>query len=89
MSLSVIPTMIFFHRDCRGGQFNTLLGKGLVDMCWYLPSGSKADYRFPDAVTSFNLQGDARDFKVQCQFLRQISFMCIAFLTEYNHLMVK
>ena len=74
----------FFHRDCRGGQFNTLLGKGLVDMCWYLPSGSKADYSFPDAVTFLNLHGDARELKVQCQFLSQISFMCIAFLTEYN-----
>ena len=74
----------FFHRDCRGGQFNTLLGKGLVDMCWYLPSRSKADYSFPDAVTFLNLHGDARDFKVQCQFLSKISFMCIAFLTECN-----
>ena len=74
----------FFHRDCHGGQFNTLLGKGLVDMCWYLPSGNKADYSFPDAVTFLNLHGDAREFKVQCQFLSQVSFMCIAFLTECN-----
>ena len=74
----------FFHRDCHGGQFNTLLGKGLVDMCWYLPSGNKEDYSFPDAVTFLNLHGDAREFKVQCQFLSQISFMCVAFLTEYD-----
>ena len=74
----------FFHRDCSGGQSNTLLGKGLVDMCWYLPSGDKEDYSFPDAVTFLNLHGDAREFKVQCQFLSQISFMCFAFLTECN-----
>ena len=74
----------FFHRDCRGGQFNTLLGKGLVDMCWYLPSGNKTDYSFPDAITFLNLHGDARDYEAQCQILSEISFMCIAFLTEHD-----
>lgn len=56
----------FFHRDCRGGQYNLILGEGLVDMCWYLPAGNKDD-SFQDAVTFLNLHGDAR------RFLKQMS----------------
>ena len=58
----------FFHRDCRGGQYKTILGKGLVDMCWYLPSGNPADI-FPDAVAFLNLHGDAREYTHQFHFI--------------------
>ena len=71
----------FFHRDCRGGQYKTILGKGLVDICWYLPSGKLASI-FPDAVTFLNLHGDARDYPEQCRFLSKISSMCIPLISE-------
>lgn len=71
----------FFHRDCAGGQSEVLLGKGLVDMCWYLSSG-KPNEAFPDAVTFLNLHGDAREYPRQSRFLSKISFMCFVLLTE-------
>ena len=71
----------FFHRDCAGGQSEVLLGKGLVDMCWYLSFG-KHDDVFPDAVTFLNLHGDAREYPRQSRFLSKISFMCFVLLTE-------
>ena len=70
----------FFHRDCAGGEYKLLLGKGLVDMCWYLP-GKKSN-AFPDAVTFLNLHGDSRHYPEQLGFLSQISSMCFVLLTE-------
>ncbi len=71
----------FFHRDCPGGQYKTILGRGLIDMCWYLPSGKPAD-SFPNAMTFLNLHGDAREYEEQCSFLSNISSMCIALVTQ-------
>ena len=71
----------FFHRDCAGGRSEVLLGKGLVDMCWYLRSGEPND-TFPDAITFLNLHGDARDYPQQSRFLSKISSMCFILLTE-------
>ncbi len=70
----------FFHRDCRGGQYKTILGKGLIDMTWYVPS-EKTD-TFSEAITFLNLHGDARDHPEQCFFLSKCSSMCIIVLTE-------
>lgn len=33
----------FFHRDCQGGTYRTLLSNGLVELCWYLPAGKEDD----------------------------------------------
>ena len=73
----------FFHRDCAGGQSEVLLGKGLIDMCWYLSSGKPIDSEaFSDAVTFLNLHGDAREYPRQSRFLSKISFMCFILLSE-------
>ena len=71
----------FFHRDLAGGQSEVLLGKGLVDMCWYLPSG-KPKEAFSDAITFLNLHGDARDYPQQSKFLSKISSMFFILLTQ-------
>ena len=73
----------FFHRDCHGGQSKLILGKGLVDMTWYLPSEKREDL-FPDVVTFLNLHGDARNYPQQARFLSEISSMCFILLTEDN-----
>jgi len=73
----------FFHRDCRGGQLRTKLGRGLVDMCWYLPCGNPTD-SFPDAITFLNLHGDAKNFPNQFSSLIKISSMCIILLNDDN-----
>ena len=47
----------FFNCDCES---EVLLGKGLVDMCWYLPSCKHNDM-FPEPITFLNLHGDAKE----------------------------
>ena len=71
----------FFHYDLAGGHHPCVLGSGLVDMCWYLPSGKTTDV-FPEAITFLNLHGDARFYTKQCQVLSQISSVSFAIVTE-------
>ena len=71
----------FFHFYLAGGQHPCVLGGGLIDMCWYLPSGKTTDV-FPEAITFLNLHGDARLYTKQCQILSQISSVCFAIVTE-------
>ena len=71
----------FLHYQCRGGQHSLVLGDGMVDMCWYLPSGKPGD-KFQDAVTFINLHGDAREHPQQVKFLSKISTMCFALTTK-------
>ena len=69
-----------FHFDCEGGTYDMVLGKGLVEVYWYLPSGKSND-TFPDAVTFLNLHGDARKYPKQLGFLTNMSFMTFALIT--------
>ena len=71
----------YFHRNCPGGHYKSVLVDGLVDMCWYLPAGKSADL-FPDAITFLNLHGDARDYPHQAEFISRISSMCLIMLHE-------
>ena len=71
----------YFHRNCPGGHYKSVLVDGLVDMCWYLPEGKTADL-FPDAITFLNLHGDARDHPHQAEFISQISSMCLVMVHE-------
>ncbi len=73
----------FFHRDCPEGQSKLILGKGLVDMTWYIPTDEPNDL-FPDVVTFINLHGDARNYTQQARFLSKISSMCYILLNEDN-----
>ena len=73
----------FFHHDCPGGQSPLLLGKGLVDMTWYLPFAKHND-SFPDVITFLNLHGDAKDHPRQNMFLSRISSMCFILLSDEN-----
>ncbi len=66
----------FFHRDSDGGASKRLLGNGLVDMCWYLPSGEEDI--FPNIVGFVNLHGDACSpiNAKQVDFLSKFSTFC-------------
>ena len=66
----------FFHRDSNGGASKRLLGNGLVDMCWYLPSGEEDI--FPNIVAFVNLHGDACSpiNTKQVDFLSKFSTFC-------------
>ena len=69
-------TDYFFHRDCNGGVSKRLLGNGLVDMCWYLPSGEEDI--FPNIIAFVNLHGDACSpiNTKQVDFLSKFSTLC-------------
>ena len=69
-------TDYFFHRDSDGGASKRLLGNGLVDMCWYLPSGEEDI--FPNIVAFVNLHGDACSpiNTKQVDFLSKFSTFC-------------
>ena len=71
----------FFHRDCEGGYSKQLLGKGLVEVVWYLPSGKEIDV-FPSVVTFLNLHGDAQEHPKQVSFLSEVSFMSFVLMSE-------
>ena len=72
----------YFHRDCPGGQYNHVLGDGLVDVCWYLPSGQPAADVFSLAITFLNLHGDARDHPQQIKLLSHISSLCVVLIAN-------
>ena len=71
----------FFHRDCPGGRYTSVLVDGLVDMSWYFPSGESTDI-FQNPVTFLNLHGDARNHPYQTKFLAHISSACFILLLE-------
>ena len=71
----------YFYRDCPGGQHKRVLGEGLVDMSWYLPSG-KQRYLFQNPITFLNLHGDAHQHHYQAKFLSEISTVCFIMLVN-------
>ena len=72
----------FFQWNCPGGSFSRKFVNGLVELSCYLPSGKDTD-RFPDAVTFLNLRGEVREYTIQFNFIKKISFMsCVVLLEE-------
>ena len=75
---------VFFNqRECEGGDCERNFVDGLVEMCFYLPSGKETD-PFIDAVTFLNLRGDAQRHSKQVEFLQKISFTCVVLTAEPN-----
>ena len=71
----------YFYRGCPGGQHKRVLGEGLVDMSWYLPSGKQRD-SFQNPITFLNLHGDAHQHHYQAKFLSEISTVCFIMLVN-------
>ena len=74
----------FFHRDCRGGKLDQMLGLGLIDMCWYFPAHNEEEEIFSDATIFLNLHGNACDPQLerQVKLLSHVSSMNFVLLTE-------
>ena len=64
----------FFNWNCDGGNYKRLLTSGLVDLCWYLPSGHREDF-CSDVLTFLNLHGNASKYTQQLEFITQVSCM--------------
>ncbi|XP_078422950.1 interferon-induced very large GTPase 1-like [Cetorhinus maximus] len=63
----------FVHYNMECGDLPHRISDGLVELCWYLPSGSEELDIFPESMTILNLRGDAKEFQTQVQFLANIS----------------
>lgn len=73
---------IFIHRDMKGGSYERKISNGLVEICWYLPSGSKKRDIFPNPVAFANLRGDICESVAQFKFLFQMSTAMFVFLDK-------
>ncbi|XP_034756500.1 LOW QUALITY PROTEIN: up-regulator of cell proliferation-like [Etheostoma cragini] len=73
---------IFIHRDMKGGAIKRNIANGLVEVCWYLPSGTENLNIFPEPVAFANLRGDVCESLAQFTFLFQVSTATFVFLDK-------
>ncbi|XP_053283711.1 up-regulator of cell proliferation-like isoform X2 [Pleuronectes platessa] len=71
---------IFIHRDAEGGAVKREIANGLVEVCWYLPSGGEKLDIFPEPTAFANLRGDISESLTQFNFLFQVSTATFVFL---------
>ncbi|XP_076866541.1 interferon-induced very large GTPase 1-like isoform X2 [Brachyhypopomus gauderio] len=73
----------FFYRHCPGSSRTRLLMDGVVEIAWYLPSGTTDDL-FSDCVTFCNLHGDAEINKEQLEILTEMSSVNVVLLANHE-----
>ena len=71
----------FFTHECEGSSVPRQFVDGLVEACWYFPSGEKSDI-FSNAITFANLRGNGSKHTQQLNFLIVHSDMLFVFLNE-------
>ena len=71
----------FFNHECEGSSVPRQFVDGLVEACWYFPTGEKSDI-FSNAITFANLRGNASKHIKQLNFLIAHSDMLFVFLNE-------
>ena len=71
----------FFNHECEGSSVPRQFIDGLVEACWYFPSGEESDI-FNNAITFANLRGNASKHIQQLNFLIAHSDMLFVFLNE-------
>ncbi|XP_074513472.1 up-regulator of cell proliferation-like [Sebastes fasciatus] len=72
---------MFIHRDMEGGALKRNIANGLVEVCWFLPSGREDDI-FPEPIALANLRGDICESLTQFNFLFQVSTATFVFLDK-------
>ncbi|XP_044213938.1 up-regulator of cell proliferation-like isoform X2 [Thunnus albacares] len=82
LSLGQYNHNIFIHRDMKGGAIPKKIASGLVEVCWYLPSGRENLDIFPGPVAFANLRGDICESLTQFKFLFQQSTATFVFLDK-------
>ena len=66
---------IFFTWNSEGGNYKKLTTNGVVDLCWYLPPGHEKCDLYHDPITFLNLHGNALDYSMQLNFIKNVSTM--------------
>ena len=75
----------FFYWDLIDGPTpKRRIVEGLVDVCWYLPSGRNDT--FQNVVTFANLHGDCASHPKQTQFLAKASYMSFVLVSQVDEL---
>ncbi|XP_063350730.1 up-regulator of cell proliferation-like [Pelmatolapia mariae] len=72
----------FIHREMEGGALEKKIANGLVEVCWYLPSGRENLDIFPEPAAFANLRGDICESLTQFNFLYQVSTAVFVFLDK-------
>uniref|UniRef100_A0A3Q4M8I4 VLIG-type G domain-containing protein n=1 Tax=Neolamprologus brichardi TaxID=32507 RepID=A0A3Q4M8I4_NEOBR len=72
----------FIHREMEGGAIEKKIANGLVEVCWYLPSGRENLDIFPEPAAFANLRGDICGLLTQFNFLYQVSTAVFVFLDK-------
>ncbi|XP_028435583.1 up-regulator of cell proliferation-like, partial [Perca flavescens] len=73
---------MFINRDMKGGALKRKISNGLVEVGWYLPSGTESLDIFPKPVAFANLRGDICESLAQFTFLFQVSTATFVFLDK-------
>lgn len=82
LSLGQYSNNMFIHRDMKGGAHERKIANGLVEVCWFLPSGRENLDIFPKPVAFANLRGDIGQSLKQFSFLFQVSTATFVFLDK-------
>ncbi|CAJ1049922.1 up-regulator of cell proliferation-like [Xyrichtys novacula] len=82
LSLGQHNNNMFVHRDMKGGAHKREIASGLVEVCWYFPSGRENLDKFPNAIAFANLRGDLTQSLTQFNFLFQVSTATFVFLDK-------
>ncbi|KAM8763429.1 up-regulator of cell proliferation-like [Acanthopagrus schlegelii] len=72
----------FIHRDMKGGANARKIANGLVEVCWYLPTGRESLDIFSHPVAFANLRGDIGQSITQFSFLYEVSTATFVFLDK-------
>lgn len=76
---------IFFNWHSDGGNYNRRITNGVVELCWYLPSGCENDL-YHDPIAFFNLRGNASDYPLQLGFIEKVSNMLFILIGDDKEL---
>ena len=79
--ISDLKQDFFFNHECEGSNVTRQFVDGLVEACWYFPTGEKSDI-FSNVITFANLRGNASEHTQQLNFLIVHSDMMFLFLNE-------
>ena len=72
----------FMHRDMKGGANARKIANGLVEVCWYLPTGRENLDIFSHPVAFANVRGDIGQSIIQISFLYEVSTATFVFLDK-------
>ncbi|XP_038657085.1 interferon-induced very large GTPase 1-like [Scyliorhinus canicula] len=74
----------FVHSDMISGDVARKVSDGMIELCWYLPSGSQDIDIIPEPLAIMNLRGDALDFPEHFSFLSKVATAVFVFFDCLN-----